>query len=216
MEKLIHRFANKISLELDFDEDKRDVVAYGLVALFQLILFILFISLIGLFLGIALEALTMLFTVSFLRRFSGGAHAGSFEVCTILGIFFCLLLPFLAKFFFIPSLNMISFFIILIIVFLIATYSIFKYAPVDHPNKPIKSENKKKRMRKNSFITLYTFFVIAIILFFSGNYFSLFNGLLFSVYLGVLWQVFTLTKIGSIFLNALDILFNKVNIFSRR
>jgi accessory gene regulator B len=216
MEKLIQKLANKISVELNFDEDKRAVVAYGLIALIQLILFVFFITFIGFFLGIALEALTMLFSVSLLRRFSGGAHAGSFEVCTVSGIFFCLLLPFLAKLFAIPYLNIYSFVILLIIVFLLATYILYKYAPVDHPNKPIKSEKKKRRMRKNSFITLFIFFIISIVLVFFGSYCSLLNRLLFSIFLGILWQIFTLTSSGAKSLKLLDNFFNKVNFLTRR
>ena len=45
------------------------------------------------------------------------------------------------------------------------TVVVNKFAPVDSPNKPIRTEKKKRRMRKNSFIILSAYFILSVIFF---------------------------------------------------
>lgn len=207
MENLSNNIANKVASELNIDNDKKEVIAYGTFALIQTFISIFLVSIFGFIFKVAFEALIILFTASILRKYSGGAHASSPGSCTSIGVIICtgqaLLISFIVK-------NWINFKIALIvelIVFIWSYYMVYKLVPVDNPSKRIKSEEKRKRMKKGSFITLSIYFLIvifAMILYFNIKRTAL---LVYSLCIigGVVWQVFTLTRSGHLTLAKIDI-----------
>lgn len=216
MEKISFKIANKISSELNFDEDKRQVVQYGLLALVQLFFYVFFIVLIGIFFGVALEALVVLFSVSLLRKYSGGAHSDSIIVCTVFGVFFCLAFSIIIKHFIIGFISFYSLSFLMLIIYATSFLLIDKYAPVDNPNKPIKTEKKRLRMKKYSYATLLFYFAVSLALLFFGKT----NKILFSydlcLLVGVIWQVFTLTGLGIKSIKLVDFISNKILMIKRR
>ena len=85
---------------------------------------------------------------------------------------------------------------------------------MDSPNKPIKKQEKIKRLKRGSIIILSIYMIIVAINL-SMFYIYKFNSLLVycsCIYIGILWQVFTLTKYGHIIVNKIDFLL--INIFN--
>jgi accessory gene regulator B len=202
--------SNKLSDELKLDNDKREVIAYGAFALFQTVLSIVLVSLLGLMFGVALEALVISFVVSILRKYSGGVHATTSDSCTLIGtIVFVGLASALSS-----LSNWISidgWTIIITASFLWCYYIVFKLAPVESPSKKI-GLKKKKKMKKGSIIVI-SVYVLLVNLFVVLHYVHYNKSLLlFSlcICIGCVWQTFTLTKTGHVWLIKIDKILNYI------
>jgi accessory gene regulator B len=99
---------------------------------------------------------------------------------------------------------------IIIVVYALSFIAIFKLAPVDSPNKPIKTDKKKRRMRRGSFITLSVYFVLSILFLLLSLKYHNRGSLGISLLFGIIWQIFTLTKFGFYFLKKIDFSVNKI------
>jgi accessory gene regulator B len=143
MEKLARKLASEISKSLGYDEEKTQVIAYGLIAIIQAIVTVSLVLLGGLIAGTPVEALIICFSISILRKYSGGAHVSSIELCTALGTIYCIIFSSISKYLLTPILNTYIFLFIIAAAYTLSFLAIFKLAPVDSPNKPIKSEKKK-------------------------------------------------------------------------
>lgn len=208
MEKMANNFAKYLASELKLDNDKKDIMAYGTFAILQTGISIFFAFIVGFLFNCQIETLIVSFTVSILRKYSGGAHASSPERCVILGTILCVGQAITAKYLIEPFANIYVVVFIGTIIFVWAYTAIYRLAPVDSPKKPIKTVKKRERMRKGSFVILGIYLFIIII----NSILYLYTGLAFfiiyslCIYIGVLWQVFTLTHIG-------HLLFTKIDIF---
>ncbi|HZK38325.1 MAG TPA: accessory gene regulator B family protein, partial [Clostridia bacterium] len=81
---------------------------------------------------------------------------------------------------------------------------VYKKAPVDSPNKPVRKEKKIRRLRIGAFITLTIYFIaVAVLYYFSGKDLR-FSGYAISVTMAVLWQIFMLTGPGHKFMQVID------------
>lgn len=209
MENLSNSIANKIALELNLNNDKKEVIAYGTFALLQTVLSIFLTITLGYLFHVAIEATIILFTVSILRKYSGGAHASSPGNCTSIGLIICMgqaiLISLIVNIW--AKINITL--ILVLMIFIWSYYIIYKLAPVDTPSKPINKENTKNLMKKNSIIVLNIYFIMALAI--MTLYFNLEKSR-FLVYAlcisgGVAWQTFTLTKCGHSLINKIDVFF---------
>lgn len=209
IERLCNRISNKLQIELNLDEDKKSIIEYGLFALFNMGISILLVAIIGLIIGVIVEALIISFTGAILRKFSGGAHASSAISCSILGVIISVLPAKIIKDF---SLNINFTIILCLFIFTICFFTIYKLAPVDSPNKPIKKKEKIKKLKKGSIIILTIYMVIVIfnIILYHITENSTFLVYSNCIYVGTLWQVFTLTKLGHSVVNILDHILIKI------
>ncbi|MBP1745136.1 MAG: accessory regulator AgrB [Firmicutes bacterium] len=207
MERYSKAIAAKLALELDYDDDKREVMAYGAFALIQMLISIGLVIICGLIFDVVAEALIISFTASILRKYSGGVHASSPNTCTFLGVVVCVGFGVLIKLVLAPVIDVRIFMMAGIPGFVWSFCMISKLAPVDTPNKPIKTEEKRKRMRKGSFAVTGVYLLIIIIsllihVSFSSDAFFAYS---MCVALGVFWQVFTLTGSGHRVIEKLDL-----------
>lgn len=209
MEKLAKKLANDISRSLGYDGEKEAVIAYGLIAMIQIFVTVLVVLLLGILINAPVEALTVCFSVSILRQYSGGAHAGSAELCTGIGVVYCTAAAFASRKLLLPLYSPVPMATAMIIIYIISFLMVYQYAPVDSPQKPIRTEQKRKRMRKGSFIILSVYFALSMILFVLGYEFSISNSYAISLLLGVSWQIFTLSSAGASLLHNVDKLFRK-------
>ena len=212
MEKLCNKIANKIALELNFDNDKKEVLAYGAFALLQMIVSLALVLIFGLIFHVAVEALIISFIVSILRKYSGGVHASSPSACLFIGTIICVGLAILIKFFLALLIDIKIQLILGELIFIWSYYILYKLAPVDGPNKPIKREEKINRMKKGSIIILSVYLgiiIVDIIIFYylGGNRLILYA---ICICAGVLWQTFTLTKFGFVTITNIDALFKYI------
>jgi len=203
MEQTVRRLANKIARSLGYDAEKEAVVAYGLIAIVQVTVTVLLVLVLGLLLGVVWEALTVCFSVSIYRRYSGGAHADDANFCTLVTVVYCSLAALASRWLaaaYGPAPMLAAIVLVYAFVFL-ATY---RYAPVDSPNKPVTSKKKIKRVRTASFIIVSVYFALQLCLFLFKIPAQAYRSLGISLLLGVSWQAFTLTPLGAILLHKLN------------
>lgn len=212
IENISKLIAEKVSSELNYDNERKEIIQYGTYALIQTLISIISVLILGLVFNIALEALIFLFTASILRKYSGGAHSESSNVCTLLGIIISICIGFLIKSSFFAKMNFELVVFIGIVIFVFGYFIVFKFAPVDTKNKPIKTEKKKKRMKKGSLkiLTIYLFIEVLIIILYYNSGWSLAKPVMLSIIFGVAWQCMTLTYIGNILLKTIDSFTNKL------
>ena len=213
MRKLALYLARKISAELNYDPEKESVIAYGLTAIIQIVLTLILIIIIGSFTGSVPEALFVCLAGSLLRRSSGGAHASSAEICTVFSTLYCIAVSVLAKGPLFRLYDNLYMLIALVVCYGLAFIIVYRFAPVDSVNKPIRSEAKRQRLRKNSFITLSVYAAISAALYIAGFSVPRFRSLGIALLFGLAWQIFTLTPVGERFVHLINILFS---VFQRR
>lgn len=205
LERISKKIGNRLGDELKLNNDDREVVAYGAFAFMQIILSIALVAILGAVFQVMTEALIISFSISILRKYSGGVHANSSDSCiifgTIVSVGLALIIALLSPWIYISLILYCG-----LAVFLWSYYIIFKLAPVDSLSKPIKKEEKRRRMKKGSILILNAYFVI-ILLFIFLYYFKETGDLLkysMCMYAGILWQTFTLTKIGHSVIGKID------------
>lgn len=209
MEKLAKLIADFIGQSLGQDEEKRQVVAYGLAALLQFIVIFLSSILIGIVGNFVLESITVMFSVALLKKSAGGAHSASMFSCTVMSILNITFFAAISRYLFKSETVFTAACIITLIIYILAFILIYKLAPVDTKNKRIVKPEKIKRLRKTAFLTLISYIILsALFLFFSVKYIRLLS-MAVSLTFATGWQSFMLTRSGAAFINKADKLFSK-------
>lgn len=210
METFASNIAEKIALQMDYDEDKKAVIAYGLTAIFQMTTILIIISIIGLLFNFWYESILIFFGVGIIRKSTGGAHSHTMNGCIIISVLSITLLSTMSRYILnIPFSNRINY-ILSILVYILCFIIFYIRVPVDSPNKPIVKAEKISRLRKQSFLILTLFFIISIILISIVSFNSRLYSIAVSIRLTMLWQVFTLTKIGLRFFGQVDSYFESI------
>lgn len=204
MEKLAKQLANNIASSLNYDKEKEAVIAYGLIAIIQVAITVLLILLFGIQIGAPIEALVICFSASILRKYSGGAHADTPELCTAISVIYCILMALLTKHLLTPIYNPIIMAVAILIIFSLSFLVVYQLAPVDSPNKPIRTEKKKKRMRKASFLILVVYLALSIVFWIFINDIEAFKAYGIGMLFGITWQIFTLTSVGFLFIGKIN------------
>jgi accessory gene regulator B len=205
IERLSKNTASQISIALNLDKEREEILAYGAFNLFHTAWSIFLVALFGVLFDVLIYALFLSFTAAWLRKYSGGAHATSPNRCAIIGVIvFDGLAVLIDKF--IISIDIVFLIIHTILSFLCTYYVIYKFCPVDSPSKPIRKAETIKRLRKNSFKTIYILIGITITLF--VFYFQLGQVQLLKIIscisTGILWQSLTLISPGHFIIHVLD------------
>ena len=204
MEKLAQRLAANIAKSLGYDKEKEAVIAYGLTAIIQVTVTVLLILLLGLLIRAPIEAMITCISIMLYRKYSGGAHAHSAEFCAIFSVLFCIIAAGIAKWLLIKIYDPIIMAFALVIIFGLSFYIVYKFAPVDSPNKPIRTDRKKKRMRRGSVIILSIFLILSVSFLIMSYYYDPYKSYGISLLIGISWQTFTLTSLGSLFLGKMN------------
>ncbi len=204
MENFAHNLSDKIALQMQLDDDKKSVIAYGLTAIFQMTTIAVLVSIMGLLCNFWYESMILFIGVGIIRKSTGGAHSQTMVGCLIISVFSIILLSVLSRYVFYFPINIYINIGISVMVYALCFIVFYKRVPVDTPNKPINNPDKIKRLRRQSFIILVIFFLLSIItmLFTSISY--RFYSIAASIRLAMLWQLFTLTKHGAKFINKID------------
>lgn len=202
IENICEKVSNYIAKELDFDDDKKSVINYGIFAFIQMGICIALVIAFGLIFNVTIEALIVSFTISILRKSSGGVHSKSPERCAIIGTASSVGMALICKY-----MNVTLSTVILSggIIFIWAYCIVYKLAPVDSVAKPIKSIQRRNKFKKVSIKILSTYLIIIISNILCYMYLEKFRLLTYSlcIYMGILWQVFSLTKSGHFILGKL-------------
>lgn len=214
IEKTSNNLAYKIASILNLDKDNEEIIAYGAFSFLQTLWAILFVLIFGLIFGILIEALILSFTASFLRKYSGGAHASSPNRCALIGaIVFSLLGIIINKTSSLLTIKLAA--LTESVCFIFSYYIVYKLAPVDSPSKPIVKEKTKQRLKKSSILTLHGLIIMITILL--GLYYKLEDKILLisaqCISIGTAWQFLTLTSIGHSLMTSIDTFLKNIATF---
>lgn len=211
MEKLAAQIAEHISTSMNYDHDRQEVIAYGLIALFQMTIIASAITIIGLVGGFWYEAAIIFLGAGFLRKSTGGAHAQTLLGCTLLSILFISALSALCRYILIHALPYYAAIPVLVVLITLCLFITYRKAPVDNPNKPITRPEKIKRLRKQSIYTIIIYGLICVAFAVLSQSFSRFGSLSYALLCAIMWQTFTLTRPGETIIRILDHPFTKRN-----
>jgi accessory gene regulator B len=131
----ISQLNDDINNETYLDHKYKYLYFYGFQILYGAINKGLMLILIGWLLNILPQTLIATFSFMLLRVFIGGLHFDSYTKCAWVSLASLTLMGLLARY--IPYNSIIN-----IIVFISLFIIILKYAPIEHPNRPLKKEDK--------------------------------------------------------------------------
>ena len=206
---LANSLAAKFAAMLGYDDEKRQVIAYGLGAAIQMIELLLISILFGCIFDCLFECMVLFWGVGLLRRTAGGAHCTSYIACIVTSSLSICLLSLFCRYL-IPGYLPKWWYVALGIVpgFGCLGLLAWKRVPVASENKPITNPAKIARLRRQCFITLLVYLICAICLLIfdwsEGRNISTLCALI-----GVLWwQSFTLSAWSGRLVRSMDNLFS--------
>lgn len=210
MEKLARYMAEKISIHMQFDDEKKAIIAYGLTAIIQIITLFIIISILGLIFHFWYESIIIFIGVGIIRKSTGGAHSQTMYGCVLISILNIMILSSLSRYILNFPINLFINLLISVLVYILCFIVIYKCVPVDSPKKPITQPKKIKQLRRQSYIKITVFFIISIIFILLSIQHERFYSIAVSIRLAMLWQLFTLTKLGMWFINKTDLNFKPI------
>jgi accessory gene regulator B len=206
MEYLAKKIAGSIGESLGKSEEDVAVMAYGLIGILQFLAIFALASMIGVVLGFWLEVLVVFLSVGFLRRLTGGAHSSGIYSCLVYSIMFICGLSALARYL-LPVLPLSVNCAICILIFAFGYFMVARKAPVAPPNKPCRTEAKRRRLRRGAFIVLSVFGVlVGMSLVLHENAARVYS-LGLALALSTFWQIAMMTRVGHAFISMIDKLF---------
>lgn len=137
--------SNVIARELNFDNVKRAKISYGLEAVIGAIIKSVFFPVVFFGFGVLKQSLIAMFTIAILRYASGGMHCKTFIGCLIVSASVLVSIGTIAN---VLVINDYLYYVLNIVSFLIIALR----SPVDPPEKPIKTKQKRYVMKLISII----------------------------------------------------------------
>ena len=154
------RLAAYLARTLNYDEERQKVMAYGLGALFQMLLLLACSLAFGIIARCAWEAMILFWGVGFLRRSTGGVHCDTYLGCVCVSLTSICGLAALCRYAVPAALPLWAGIVLGILpayAFLIVIA--WKKAPRESANKPIRNPEKIARLRKQCFCTIALYFI---------------------------------------------------------
>lgn len=139
-------------------KEDEEVYAYGMELLYSSIFNIALAAIIAIITNTVYPTAAFLITFIVIRQYIGGYHAKTHLGC--MSIFAVVLCCFAVLSRYIPAECEVW---ISMLAIVLAMFLILRFAPVEHPNKPL-SCKEKSRLRKSGIISVFTVFVLVLIL----------------------------------------------------
>lgn len=213
IEALASRIADGLASQLNLDQEKRAVIAYGFIGILQGVALLLMITVIGILTGTFYEALIIFLSVGYIRKSTGGAHSRTMWGCNTVSVFSISLLALASKYLLGMPVELSVNIGFTIILFLVGFMVFYKRVPVDSPNKPIVSAEKISRLRRESFTKLFLFLLLTGAAIAAADSYIRFYSIASSIRMAMIWQMITLTEKGASLLAKVDSAVN--GLFSR-
>ncbi|TDX51804.1 accessory gene regulator ArgB-like protein [Orenia marismortui] len=175
----------------DYQADDKEILIFGLMAVLSTTITSIFIIVCSSLLGVARFSIIAATVASILRFFSGGIHAATYKQCITISTVVFVLLGLLASYAGIGLQD--SLFIILLLALIVGSIIIFFYAPAEVEQNPINSIERRYRLKRYSFMILFTIVFISYLILLLKN--DLYQFILAGL-LGVIWQLFTITPLA--------------------
>lgn len=186
IDKICEFLTNRIRKEMpDIDDEKAEVINYGLQNIIGEIPKTFLVLIIAYFLGIWKEALLTFLLLIPYKSASGGIHLKTHIGCIIATTIFYCGIPMLSK---VLIINQIVKYAIIAALWIFGMCMIKLYAPADTENVPILTKKDRKRQRIISYVTFSVGLLIAGI----TNYNAVSNIIIF----GYLLQTLMITKLA--------------------
>lgn len=204
IEKICTLLSNKIADNLKVSGDEKAVIHYGLFAIIHTSISILSILVVGGIFGVLIPAFLLSLATAILRKYSGGAHARTPESCAVIGVIISVGGAWgLSK----VSLNVWSVMLCIITILSFSFYKVYQLAPVDSLAKPIRKQEKKETLKKKSIKTLgvYGIGIIALFVIYFIHHIGAVLVWIMCIGFGILWQAFTLTPLGHLVVDKIDL-----------
>lgn len=182
-ENISHKLTNLITNELDYEETKKEIIAYSIETSLLAVMGWFFLVLIGYALNVLVPTVLAASFGSLLRKVSGGAHLNDPIRCMAFGTFMYCAIGLIANRLVNYAYNPVYSVIILIVSLGLVSF----LAPVDSESKPIHSQTLRIKLKVASMVfVLVTLLIVA---------FSNHNSLSISAALGIAYQSITLLPI---------------------
>lgn len=204
IEALASRIADGLATQLNLDQEKRSVIAYGLIGILQVTSLFLMITVIGLVTGTLYESLIIFYSVGYIRKSTGGAHSRTMWGCNTVSVVSISLLAILSRYLFGMPVDLYINMGVTMAVFLTGFIIFHKRVPVDSPNKPIVSADKIRRLRRESFGKLCLFLLLTGVAMVFAERSERLYSIASSIRMAMVWQAITLTETGSALLARVD------------
>ena len=208
IDKISLNLSTRLGDRLNKDEEEKAVLNYGLFMIIHTFIGIIITILVGLITGMIIEISLITITSALFKRYTGGVHASTPEICLIIGIILSLILSMVCRFISINTdINNIALIGIIIIVF--SYYMIYYKCPVPSRNKPLNNEKTRNKLKKKAFtlLKIYTILLIILYIIFYILKLSIVKSIIVFFMLGLFLQIVVLTNIGTKFINLLDKVF---------
>ena len=137
LNKMAVKITDKLVLKKIVSDDMADIYIYGFELLISFFFSTIGVLIIGIILGRFLQTLMFLATFILLRSFTGGYHANTYAVCSIVTFSLFGIVLLLAEFVFVPL-------YLYPILGLIGTIIMVWQVPIEHPNKKLSDDQKRK------------------------------------------------------------------------
>lgn len=198
---------NKISfyfkVNLDMEEDDRQVIEYALFVILGSLIEFGAIFFIAYLLEMLKYTIILVFSFMVFRIFSGGVHCSTYKNCFIVSVGTIIFFSGIIKAFEI----LINYKVVIglyVIINIYSGYCILKYVPGDTNNRPIKDELEKIKFKKYTTFVLFVFdIVILYFIHYKVNYAYIASGLM-----GLFLQIVSTTPIGYLFIKKIDNIIN--------
>lgn len=198
---MLDRVAGRTATELGLSHDDAEIIAYGLQVIVRSVEGVLAILTIGWLLGSVPIAL-MSAVSSLIKPFSGGAHASRPFNCLLMLTAYLAIATALAK---VVAPFVLSYTLVGALVSTgLAAVALWRFAPVEPPQKPLKDPARRQSMRALSFLSL-SFVSLGIFwLSLDKGTVDLKSRLAFAGCVSLVWHSFLLTPSGNRFTAWLD------------
>jgi len=182
------RFASYLRSNASLSDEEIEIAVYGGQVVIWSLMGILIITLISWPLNAILETLTIAAAIASLRFFTGGAHNQYAWHCMIMTALTVPLLGFGSRLMYplvIPWLTWI-----VVISYLLAGLAVYFWAPLECPQKPIRTPERRLFLRRRAFLSiLISGFPLLILSFLAPSW----GWLVLAAAIGILWQALDLT-----------------------
>jgi len=158
---MVDKISNKILCFLvnksDIDDERREILLFGITRIVEDIPKTVGIILIGILLNIIFEMVVVTIIISLYKTFVGGVHAKTNCGCFIFSAVFYLAIIYLAKLVLITGKTR---FLFVALNYIFAIYCIWTYAPADVPEIPKVDKRLRRNLKIQSFIMLNLIFLV--------------------------------------------------------
>lgn len=197
--------ARYLAKTLNYDDEQRQVMAYGLGALFQMLLLLICSLIFGIIFGCLCEAMILFWGVGLLRRATGGVHCTTYLGCVCTSLTSICGLAAICRYAVPSDLPLFVYGLAGILpAFLCLAWIAWKKVPRASANKPIKNPAKIARLRKQCFVTVIVYLTAACVLLI----FSRENPRLISACSAIVavawWSAFMLTDLAAKLIEGID------------